>query len=111
VAGVLRGEIYWANLDPTVGREQRGTRPVLVLSHDLFNDRSQTPIVAAITSQPQRAGYPLTYRLPAGTLPSESWIKVSQVRTIAVQRLGNRIGRIGDDDLKRIVDGLNQLIA
>lgn len=111
MAGVLRGEIYWADLDPVRGREQGAARPVLVLSHDLFNERSQTPIVMAITSQPQRAGYPLTCRLPSGTLPRESWVKVSQVRTIAAERLRSRIGRVSDADVQRLVDGLNQLIG
>jgi mRNA interferase MazF len=72
VASILRGEIYWADLQPVRGHEQGGVRPVLVLSHDIFNDRSGTIIALAITSQPQRAGFPLTFKLPAGTLPRES---------------------------------------
>ena len=60
MAGILRGEIRWADLSPTIGREQAGLRPVLILSHDVFNERSGTAITIAITSQPQRAGFPLT---------------------------------------------------
>jgi mRNA-degrading endonuclease toxin of MazEF toxin-antitoxin module len=60
MARVLRGEIRWADLDPTRGREQAGHRPVLVLSHDVFNDGSGTVIAAAMTSQEPRAGFPLT---------------------------------------------------
>jgi mRNA interferase MazF len=110
VAGVLRGEIYWADLQPARGSEQGGFRPVLVLSHDLFNQRSGTVIALAVTSQPQRAGYPLTWRVPAGLLPKESWVKISQVRTLATERLGNRLGRLSDGDMREIVDGLVQLI-
>jgi len=83
---------------------------VLVLSHDIFNERSGTVIALAITSQPQRAGYPLTWRLPPGVLPRESWVKVSQVRTLSTERLGARLGRLDEDDIREIIDGLLQLI-
>lgn len=111
MAGVLRGEIYWAGLDPVRGGEQAGRRPVLVLSHDLFNERSGTVIAMAITSRPQPAGYPLTWRLPAGLLPLDSWVKISQVRTLSTERLGGRLARLADDDMDRIVAGLLELIA
>jgi mRNA interferase MazF len=64
MASVLRGDIRWAELDPTRGNEQQGTRPVLVISHDVFNERSGTVLAMAITSQPQRAGFPLTLPQP-----------------------------------------------
>jgi mRNA interferase MazF len=111
VAGILRGEIYWADLSPVRGHEQGGLRPVLVLSHDLFNDRSGTVIAMAITSQPQRAGYPLTWPVSRGVLPKESWVKVSQIRTLSTERLGDRIGRLDETVLRHIVDGLVQLIG
>jgi mRNA interferase MazF len=111
LAQVLRGEIYWADLEPVRGHEQGGTRPVLVLSHDLFNDRSGTAIVLALTVQPQRAGYPLTWRVPSGRLPRDSWVKISQVRTISTQRLGVRLARLQDSELEEIVNGLVQLIG
>ena len=66
MASVLRGEIRWAELDPTFDNEQQGTRPVLIISHDVFNERSGTVLAMTITSQPQRAGFPLT--LPLGKL-------------------------------------------
>ena len=75
MARILRGDIRWADLDPTKGREQRGTRPVLVLSHDLFNERSGTVIAVALTSKPQRAGFPLTIELPGEGMPKRSWKK------------------------------------
>jgi len=86
-------------------------RPVLVLSHDLFNQRSGTAIAAAVTSQPQRAGYPLTFKLPSDLLPRESWVKMSQIRTLSTERLGERLGRLGEDSLAEIVDGLVELIG
>ncbi len=111
MAGVLRGEIYWADLNPVRGHEQGGLRPVLILSHDLFNDRSGTVIALAITSQPQRAGYPLTWQVPPGTLPKASWVKISQLRTLSTERLGDRVGRLEETALRQLVDGLLQLIG
>src|SRR5262249_25962721 len=111
MAGVLRGEIYRADLEPVRGHEQGGRRPVLILSHDIFNARSGTVIVLAITSQPQRAGYPLTWKLPSGLLPKESWVKLSQIRTLPTERLGDRISRVAEDDLAEMVSGLLELIG
>jgi mRNA interferase MazF len=107
----LRGEIYWADPDPVRGREQAGLRPVLALSNDLFNRRSGTVIVMAITSQPPRAGYPLTLALPAGCLPRPSWVKISQIRTISIERIGKRAGEVDPEDLNRLVGGLLELIS
>jgi len=111
MAGILRGEIYWADLNPVRGREQSGLRPILVLSQDIFNRRSETVIAMAITSQPQKAKYPLTFDLPEATLPKPSWVKISQVQTISVDRLGKRIGSVSAEDLNQIVDGLIELIG
>jgi mRNA interferase MazF len=91
VARILRGEIRWADLNPTRGSEQAGLRPVLILSHDIFNDRSGTVIAVAITSQPQCAGFPLTLELLSPVLPKQSWVKISQIRTLAVERIGKQI--------------------
>jgi mRNA interferase MazF len=63
MAGILRGDIYWADLNPVTGSEQGGLRPVLILSHNVFNERSGTVIAVALTSQPQKAAYPLTFEL------------------------------------------------
>jgi mRNA interferase MazF len=60
---ILRGNIYWADLNPIIGSGQGGLRPVFVLSHNVFNERSGTVIAVALTSQPQRAGFPLTLEL------------------------------------------------
>lgn len=103
--------MLWAELDPTQGREQAGRRPILVISHDVFNERSGTVVAVAITSQPQRAGFPLTVELMSGGLPKRSWVKVSQIRTLSVERLGKRIGRVTPEELLRVVEGLNEIIA
>ena len=103
--------MLWADLDPTQGREQAGRRPVLIVSHDIFNERSGTVIAMAITSQPQKAGFPLTLELMSGSLPKRSWVKVGQIRTLSVKRLGRRIGRASPEELLRVVEGLNEIIA
>ncbi len=111
MARILRGEIRWADLSPTRGHEQTGLRPVLILSHDIFNERSGTAIVIAITSQPQKAGFPLTLELRTGDLPKQSWAKISQIRTLSTERLGKLVGKLSDEELAQIVDGLNEIIT
>ena len=110
MAQILRGEIHWADLNPVRGREQAGLRPVLILSQDIFNERSGTVIVMAITSQPQRAGFPLTLELKSGILPKPSWVKISQIRTLSVQRIGKKLGRTSPEELAQLVEGLNEII-
>jgi mRNA interferase MazF len=111
MARILRGEIRWADLTPTRGHEQTGLRPVLILSHDIFNERSGTVIAVAITSQPQRAGFPLTLELKTGNLPRQSWVKVSQIRTLSVERIGRLIGRASQEELAQVIEGLNEIVA
>jgi len=111
MAHFLRGEIRWADLNPVRGHEQAGLRPVLILSQDVFNERSGTVIAVALTSQAQRAGFPLTLEIDGIALPKRSWIKISQIRTLAVERIGDRIGRISPEQLARVVEGLNEIIG
>jgi mRNA interferase MazF len=111
MARILRGEIRWADLNPVRGREQAGLRPVLILSQDVFNERSGTVIALAVTSQPQRAGFPLTLELHAKGLPKKSWVKISQIRTLAVERIGKVMGRASPEELAQIVEGLNEIIG
>src|SRR5213595_3084402 len=106
MARILRGEIRWADLEPTRGHEQAGQRPVLILSHDVFNERSGTVIAMALTSQEQRAGFPLTLESRARGLTKRSWIKISQVRTLSTERIGKRIARASDEELARAIEGL-----
>jgi len=111
VARILRGEIWWADLNPARGREQAGLRPVLILSHDLFNRKSETVIVMAITSQPQKAGFPLSMALPSEILPKPSWVKISQIRTISVERLSKRIAALDAPVVGEMIDGLLELVG
>lgn len=110
MAGILRGDIRWADLNPVRGHEQAGQRPVLILSHDVFNERSGTVIAMALTSQPQRAGFPLTLELQMDDLPKRSWVKISQIRTLAVERIGERLAHVAPEDLARVIRGLNEII-
>lgn len=111
MARILRGDIRWANLNPVRGHEQAGKRPVVVLSHDVFNERSGTVIAAALTSQEPRAGFPLTLQLRAPGLPRRSWVKISQVRTLSVERIGGRLARASEEELAAVVDGLVEIIG
>lgn len=111
MARILRGEIRWADLNPVRGREQAGQRPVLVLSHDVFNERSGTVIAVAMTSQEPRAGFPLTLASKAASLPKPSWVKISQIRTLSVDRIGRRIARASEEELARVLEGLNEIIG
>lgn len=103
--------MLWAELDPVRGREQAGRRPVLVLSHEVFNERSGTVIAVAISSESPRAGFPLTVALGSEELPKKSWVKVSQIRTLSTTRLGRRIGRISIEEIELVIQGLNEIIA
>src|SRR5210317_6981 len=110
MARILRGDIYWANLNPTVGHEQAGQRPILVLSQDIFNKHSGTVIAVAITNQPQKAGFPLTLELSSAKLHKQSWAKISQIRTLSIKRLGKKIGKDSGKELDQILEGLNEII-
>jgi mRNA interferase MazF len=111
MARILRGDIYWADLNPVIGSEQGGLRPVLVLSHNVYNERSGTVIAVALTSQSQRAGYPLTLELNDTKLPKKSWVKISQIRTLSVKRIRKKITNVSDEELVIIVEGLNEIIG
>jgi mRNA interferase MazF len=111
MAGILRGDIHWADLNPVIGSEQGGFRPVLILSHKIFNDRSGTVIAVAITSQAQRAGFPLTLELSDTKLPKRFWAKISQVRTLSTKRIGKKIASASPEELVNIIDGLNEIIG
>lgn len=111
MARILRGDIVWADLNPVKGREQAGLRPVLILSPEIFNDKSGTVIAMALTSQPQKAGFPLTLEVTSVVLPKSTWVKISQIRTLSVERLGKRLGHVSDAEMSQIVEGLNEIIG
>lgn len=111
MARILRGDILWADLEPVRGHEQGGQRPVVVISAEVFNTRSGTVIPMAITSQEPRAGFPLTLELTTAKLPKRSWVKISQLRTLAAERIGKKIGRVSPDELDRLIEGLNEIVG
>ncbi|HEX8211010.1 MAG TPA: type II toxin-antitoxin system PemK/MazF family toxin [Longimicrobium sp.] len=108
---IRRGEIRWAEFDPVRGQEQAGRRPVLVLSRDSFNVRSGTVIAVALTSQPPRAGFPLSLPLKTPTLPRPSWVKISQVRVLAAERISDRLGEASRREIQLVIAGLNEIIG
>jgi mRNA interferase MazF len=93
------------------GREQAGQRPVLVLSHDVFNERSGTVIAVAMTSQEPRAGFPLTLESTATGLTKRSWVKISHIRTLSVDRIGRRIAHASEEELARVLQGLTEILG
>jgi mRNA interferase MazF len=107
----LRGDLFWADLDPTRGREQAGHRPVVVVSEDVFNQRSGTVIALAVTSIEPAAGFPITLELRSVRLPKRSWVKMGQIRTLSVERLGKRLGRVSPEELARIVEGVTEILG
>ena len=111
MARTLRGEIRWADLNPVRGKEQSGLRPVLIPSHDVFNERSGTVIAVAITSRPQRAGFPLTLELENESLPKESWVKISRIRRLSVERIGKTLGRATPEEVGQVIEGLSEIIG
>jgi mRNA interferase MazF len=111
MARILRGEIRWAELNPTRRREQAGQRPVLILSHDVFNERSGTVIAVAVTSQEPRAHVPLTLELTTPKLAKRSWVKISQIRTLSVERIGRRLGRASEEEIGAVLEGLSDIVG
>lgn len=104
---VLRGQMYFANLDPVIGSEQGGNRPVLIIQNDVGNHFSPTIIVAPITTrikkmrQPTHVGIP-----PYFGLPQNSMAMLEQIRTIDKSRLGEYVGCLDDDVMDYIDDAL-----
>ena len=104
---VKRGEMYMANLSPTVGSEQGGERPVLILQNDRANQSSPTTVITAITSKTGKKPYlPTHIRLHSPDLPVDSMALLEQIQTIDKQRLGRYIGKLDDRDMKRVERGL-----
>lgn len=111
MARILRGDVFWAELNPVRGHEQAGRRPVLVLSEDVFNERSGTVIAVAMTSRQPKVGFPLTLEIQSTKLPKRSWVKMGQIRTLSTARLGRRLGRLAPDELELVISGLNEILG
>lgn len=103
---VKRGEIYLADLNPVMGSEQGGVRPVVVIQNNLGNKYSPTIIVAAITSREKRP-IPTHARLSADELPRNSYALLEQIRTIDKSRLISYIGRVSDKEIDAINEALS----
>lgn len=86
-------------------------RPVLIISHDVFNERSGTVIALALTSQPQKVGLPLALKVESAHLPKTSWVKISQVRVLSTLRLGKRVGRVSAEEMQQVIEALFELVA
>lgn len=101
---VKRGDIFYADLSPVVGSEQGGVRPVLVIQNDIGNKYSPTIIVAAITSQINKAKLPTHIEISAEEygLTKDSVILLEQIRTIDKKRLKERIGHLSDELMKKV---------
>lgn len=101
---VQRGDIFFANLNPVVGSEQGGLRPVLVVQNDIGNTYSPTTIVAAITSQIKRAKLPTHVELTASRhrLERDSVVLLEQIRTIDKQRLREKIAHLDEEAMARV---------
>lgn len=99
-----RGEIYRANLDPVVGSEQGGIRPVVIIQNDIGNRHSTTVIVAAITSSAKKAHLPVHVPITAeeSGLARDSVVLLEQVRTLEKTRLTKRLGCLNQAVMQRI---------
>lgn len=107
VEDIKRGELYYADLSPVVGSEQGGVRPVLVVQNDIGNKYSPTVIVAAITSQINKAKIPT--HIEIGTtfgLSKDSVLLLEQIRTLDKQRLKEKIGVLSDDYMHKVNSAL-----
>lgn len=82
----------------------------MILSQDVFNECSGTVIAMAITSRPQRAGFPLTLELSKSKFLKQSWLKVSQIRTLSVDRIGKKLGKTSAEETIQAIEGLNGII-
>jgi len=102
---VKRGDIYYADLSPVIGSEQGGVRPVLVVQNNVGNKYSPTIIIAAITSQINKARLPTHVEInaPDFGLPKDSVVLLEQIRTIDKKRLREKIGKF-DEDMMKLVD-------
>ena len=105
---VKRGYVFFADLSPVVGSEQGGVRPVLVIQNDVGNRYSPTLIVAAITSQIDKAKLPTHVEISAEeyNLEKDSVVLLEQVRTIDKQRLQKKITELDDRIMRRVDDAL-----
>jgi mRNA interferase MazF len=111
VASILRGDIWWADLNPGRGHEQKGVRPVFIISHDVFNERSGIVIALALTSQEPKVGFPLAIEITSAELPRKSWVRIGQIRTLATERLSKKISKVSPEESAQVIEGLNEIVG
>ena len=105
---VKKGDIFFADLSPVIGSEQGGVRPVVVIQNDVGNKYSPTVIVAAITSQINKAKLPTHVEIRAGEhgLNKDSVILLEQLRTVDKRRLKERVGRMDEEAMEKVNEAL-----
>lgn len=105
---IKRGEIYYADLNPVVGSEQGGVRPIVVLQNDVGNKYSPTVIAAATTSRLGKAKLPTHIEIAKenSPLPKDSVVLLEQIRTIDKSRIKEKIGDMPPEIMERINDAL-----
>ena len=105
---VKRGDIFYADLSPVVGSEQGGVRPVLIVQNDIGNKYSPTVIIAAVTSQINKAKLPTHIEIMADDfgLSKDSVILLEQIRTIDKKRLKEKLGKLSDDLMVKVNEAL-----
>ncbi|MCD2346322.1 type II toxin-antitoxin system PemK/MazF family toxin [Clostridium guangxiense] len=101
---VKRGDIFYADLSPVVGSEQGGIRPVIIIQNDVGNKYSPTVIVAAITSQINKAKLPTHVEISSEEygLNKDSVVLLEQIRTLDKRRLKEKIGHMTDSDMEKV---------
>lgn len=104
---ISRGDIYYADLNPVVGCEQGGIRPVLILQNDIGNRHSPTTIVCAITGKPKKPLPTHTAIAGVGKLSRESFALLEQIRTIDRARLREWVGRLDEKEMEEIDQALS----
>lgn len=105
---IKRGDLFYADLSPVVGSEQGGVRPVLIIQNDIGNKYSPTVIVAAITSQINKAKLPTHIEISANEygLNKDSVVLLEQIRTIDKKRLREKIGNLDEGIMISVDNGL-----
>lgn len=103
---IKRGEIYYADLNPVIGSEQGGRRPVLILQNDTGNKHSPTTIVAAITSRCGKSNLPVDVTITSDCLPLPSAVLLGQIRTIDKTRLEDYVGRLDKKEMGEVDRGI-----
>lgn len=106
---VKRGDIFYADLSPVIGSEQGGIRPVIILQNDVGNKYSPTVIVAAITSQINKAKLPTHVEISSEEygLNKDSVVLLEQLRTLDKKRLKEKIGHMTENDMNKVDDALS----